>query len=178
MLAPAIVIAIRILVPFSILRFPFWGMVLSVLADALDIVIFSWLGWGILEGKGIYHELDKVFDMYYLSFAAYKTLGWQDALARKTSAVLFLWRFAGFAVFEITGIRQIILFAPNIFENFYLLWQATLQFFPESRTLTKKKLAVYLLIAAIPKIIQEYIMHYLEFPTWAFIRHNIFRWPW
>ena len=177
MLAPAIVAAMRILVPFSILRFPFWGMLLSLLADALDVVIFSWLGWGILEGKGIYHELDKVFDMYYLSFAAYKTLGWQDAFAKRTSILLFVWRLLGFAAFEVTNIRQLIFFAPNIFENFYLLWQGTLQFFPMSRMTTKKKLAIYIVIAAIPKIVQEYTMHYLEFPTWAFIKHNIFLWP-
>ena len=150
---------------------------LAIAADALDVIIFSWLGWGILEGKGIYHELDKALDIYYLSFAAYKSVGWQDALAKKTSIILFFWRFAGFAVFEITGIRQIILFAPNVFENFYLLWQGTLRFFPASRMQSYRKLAAYLLIAAIPKIIQEYIMHFLEFPTWAFIKHNLFFWP-
>jgi len=43
--------------------------------------------------------------------------------------------------------------------------------------MTRKRLAVYLLVATVPKIVQEYIMHYLEFPTWVFIKHNLFRWP-
>ena len=176
MIAPALVFLIRLLVPLSILRWPFWGMLLSIAADAADVVLFSALGWGVLEGRGMYHELDKVFDIYYLALAAYAAFKWHDALPRRTALALFAWRLAGEVIFELTRTRQVLFFAPNIFENFYLLWAGTLQFLPEVR-MTRKRLAVYLLVATVPKIVQEYIMHYLEFPTWVFIKHNLFRWP-
>jgi hypothetical protein len=35
---------------------------------------------------------------------------------------------------------------------------------------------IVIALVGIPKIIQEYIMHFLEFPTWPFIKHNIFHW--
>lgn len=175
-MAPYIVIFIRLVVPFSILRWPFGGMLLSIAADAGDVILLDVFGWGIFEGKGIYHELDKIFDMYYLSFAFYKSFGWQEILARRTSLVLFVWRFAGFIIFELTHVRQVIFFAPNIFENFYLLAAGADKFIPNWKLDSKKKLLLFILIAAIPKMIQEYIMHYLEFPTWQFIKYNIFRW--
>lgn len=170
-----LVIAVRILVPFSILRWPFGGVLLSIAADATDVIILDALGWGSLDWK-FYHPLDKLFDIYYLSFAFYVSLKWQEKLARNTSIILFLWRFAGFVVFEITGIRKVLFFAPNIFENFYLLAAGAKKFFPNFRLDNHRKLAIFLLIAAIPKIIQEYIQHFQEFPIWPFIKHNIFRW--
>lgn len=150
-------------------------MLFSIAADASDMMILDALGWGFFEGKP-YHNIDKFFDTYYLSFAVYVSFKWQDILARRTSIILFLWRFAGVVVFEITQIRQVIFFAPNIFENFYLLVAGVQKFFPKFRIDNFKKLTIFLLIAGIPKIIQEYIMHFLEFPTWPFIKHNIFHW--
>ena len=176
MIVLLLVIAIRLVVPLSILRWPFWGMLLAIAADASDVMIFSKLGWGILEGRGIYHELDKIFDIYYLAIAAYMALKWQDALPRRLALLLFLWRFAGDVVFEITRARQILLFAPNIFENFYLIIAGLLQFFPAFHVNTARRIIIILLMAAVPKIVQEYIMHYLKFPTWNFFKEYFFFW--
>ncbi|MBI4132583.1 MAG: hypothetical protein HY473_00580 [Candidatus Sungbacteria bacterium] len=175
MTAIFLVTAIRFLVPFSILRWPFWGALASIAADAADIVLVEALG-AEFGSAARYQVFDKFFDIYYLSFEAYVSLRWQDTLARRTSMVLFAWRLAGFAAFELTRIRQVIFFAPNIFENFYLLVAGARQFFPSFRLDNPKKLTAFLLVAAIPKIAQEYIMHFLEFPTWAFIKHNVLRW--
>lgn len=172
---PLAVIIIRLLAPFLILRKPFWGMLLAIAADASDVIIMDAFGWGFLAGRN-YHLLDKFLDTYYLAFAFYASLAWQEVLARRVSVILFFWRLLGVIVFEITHLRQIIFFAPNIFENFYLLVAGLRQFFPKFRIDTAKRVAIIFVIAAVPKIIQEYIMHFLEFPTWPFIKHNIFRW--
>lgn len=174
-MAPLLVIALRLIVPPIILRWPFWGMLAAIAADASDVVLLDAIGWGFFDGKD-YHAIDKVFDMYYLTFAAYASLRWEDGLARRTAIGLFLWRLAGFAAFEATRIRQVIFFAPNIFENFYLLVAGARTFAPSFRINRPQKLVIFLLIAAIPKVIQEYIMHFLEFPTWSFIKTSIFRW--
>ncbi|MBI2640167.1 MAG: hypothetical protein HYW90_04770 [Candidatus Sungbacteria bacterium] len=176
MITPFLIIGIRILIPFAIPRWPFWGMLLAVAADASDVMIFDKFGWGILGGRDIYHEFDKVLDIYYLAFAAYAALRWQDVLLRRTAFALFAWRLAGVIIFEITHARQIFFFAPNIFENFYLIVSGFNQFFPAVRINNLGRFGLILLIAAIPKIIQEYIMHYLEFPIWAFLKNYFLFW--
>ncbi len=172
-----VVVLIRLLTPFSILRWPFGGVLLSIAADAFDITVLRAFGWGFLN-EASYQAVDKVFDMYYLSFAFYVSLKWKDLLAKKTSVILFIWRFIGAALFEITGGRKLLFFAPNIFENFYILAVGIPKISPKFRLDSKKKLAAILLIAGVPKIAQEYIMHFMEYPLglgnlWPFIKQTI-----
>ena len=68
------------------------------------------------------------------------------------------------------------LFAPNIFENFYLLVTGVRKLAPQLRLSTGRKLVIFLLVSGAPKLIQEYIMHYLEFTTWPYIKENVLRW--
>ncbi|MEK7212767.1 MAG: hypothetical protein AAB686_03755 [Patescibacteria group bacterium] len=174
-MAPIVVIFLRLLVPIGILRWPFWGALLAIAADAADVILLDAFGWGFFAGQD-YHAIDKLFDTYYLALEVYVAWSWRDILARNVSLTLFFWRLVGVIVFEVTRVRQVILFAPNIFENFYLIITGLKQFLPGFTVDSRKKLWVILAIAAIPKIAQEYIMHFMEFPTWAFIKHNIFRW--
>lgn len=174
MTALIIVILIRLAAPMAVLRWPFWGMLIAIAADASDVMIFDLLGWGGLPDRH-YHQFDKIFDIYYLSFAAYIASKWEDRRLKWTALALFWWRAAGVLLFELTDVRQVILFAPSIFENFYLIVAGLAQFFG-IRTLKKRGYIIVLLAAALPKIVQEYIMHFLEFPTWNFIKTNIFRW--
>ena len=67
LLVPIIVVLFRLFIPFSILRWPFWGAIASMLADGADIMIFEQFGIGFL-GWERYHFLDKILDIYYLSF--------------------------------------------------------------------------------------------------------------
>lgn len=173
-LVPIIVILLRLLVPFSILRWPFWGAIASMLADGADIMIFEKFGIGFI-GWERYHFLDKILDVYYFCFLLFVALKWQNVFAKRTALFLFLWRLAGVVAFEIIKWRGIFLFAPNIFENFYLAVTFLTQYIPRLR-LTTKRVIVILILASIPKLIQEYIMHYLEFPTWLWIKDHIFFW--
>jgi hypothetical protein len=115
-----LVILVRLLVPFTILKWRFVGALLSVAADASDVVLFDALG-GLSYGGAVYHTVDKFFDTYYLSFMFYVSLSWTEPLERRASAVLSCWRLLGVLLFEITQVCQMMFLAPNIFENFYLL---------------------------------------------------------
>ena len=169
-----IVLAVRLLVPFSILRWPFAGIIASIIADAADVMIFEKFGGGFWGNN--YHAADKVLDIYYLFFAFIVVRSWRDVLARRTAMILFLWRFVGFAVFELAGFRPAFFFAPAIFENFYIAWLVLLKFFPRFR-LTPLRLVFLLVAVGFPKVAQEYVMHF-RYPdqTWHFIRDNIFWW--
>ena len=170
-----IIILLRVLVPFTILRWPLAGTILAILADTSDIMIFEGFGYGFLSGIP-YHMLDKIFDMWTLFFEFLVVRQWVDILARKTGMILFGWRFVGFLVFMIFGLREAFFFAPNIFEYFFLtmlvIWKFNKKF-----ELKKKSLIIILLIIGIPSLIKEYIMHF-KYPdqTWNFFRDNLFYW--
>ena len=69
-----------------------------------------------------------------------------------------------------------IFFAPNVFENFYLLVAGAKTVAPRLRLDSWKGITILLAVAAIPKIAQEYIMHFTEFPTWIFLKRHLFWW--
>jgi hypothetical protein len=174
-IASIAVILIRTFVPFAILRWPLGGIILAIVGDVSDVMIFEKFGWGFFGG-GDYHKIDKFFDIYYLFFAFLIVRNWKNALARRTAKMLFLWRFIGFAIFEFTGFRPVFFLAPNIFEYFYLFWTVIIKFFP-SFILTPLRLIATLLILGLPKVAQEYIMHYkYADQTWNFIRDHFFWW--
>ena len=56
-----IVIAARVLLPLTILRWPLLGAVIAFVADALDVVLLELLGVGDYSR---YNEVDKALDTY------------------------------------------------------------------------------------------------------------------
>ena len=169
-----LVILARLLVPFSIFRWPLAGIFLSIAADASDVMIFEITGYGFFDG--IYHHLDKVFDIYYLFFAWIVARTWWDVLARRTATALFWWRALGVAAFEVTGFRPLFFIAPSIFENFYIFRLIAVKIKP-SFTFTTQSLLIVLLVVGIPKMIQEYLMHFRYIDqVWNFIRDHFFWW--
>lgn len=157
-----IVLALRILVPFTIFRWPLLGGILAFVADFYDFFLLNTFGWGFLTSES-YQPVDKLFDIYYLSFEFLVALHWNDLLAKKAAATLFSWRLFGVILFEVTQIRKFLVLTPNIFEYFYLAFLTIKKFKPEFR-LTKKILIILVVAIGIPKLIQEYILHYLEYP--------------
>ena len=159
-----VVVLARLLVPFAILRWPFWGMVAALLADTFDITTLRLFGWETFGPAG-YQLTDKILDLYYLSFGLYTTADLKEVFAKRTLRILFFWRFAGVVLFEITGLRALLFFAPNLFEYVYLAVFGVKKLF--SARLTPRLFTLLLLLAAVLKLPQEYVMHYLEFP-WGF----------
>jgi hypothetical protein len=166
-----IIIIIRLLVPLSIFRWPLGGAIASLVADTLDVVFVDALDMG---GFSDYASLDKFLDMYYLSFCLIVSLRWEEALARWTSIVLFAYRALGFVLFETTQIRVFLFIFPNLFENFYLAY-LTLKKLVLDFHLTPKSLAALLTLLLIPKLLQEYLLHYAEAKPWGWIKENIFQ---
>jgi len=175
MLQFIVIALIRILVPLAIFRWRFWGGILAILADISDAMIMEAFGFGPFQGQ-TYHNADKLFDIYYLFIEFLIVLKWTNVLARRTGIFLFVWRFIGFAVYEITGLRYVFLLAPNIFEFFYLAVEGLKKYFPRFKLDNIKKLAIILVIIGVPNIIKEYYMHYLESETWIFFRDHLFWW--
>jgi len=62
-------------------------------------------------------------------------------------------------LFEATNIRMFLFFFPSLFENFFLFYAAAQQFFPQYE-LTGRRLALWLAVLLVPKMVQEYFLHY------------------
>ncbi len=73
-------------------------------------------------------------------------------------------------------VRQVMFLAPNIFESFYLMVTGARKLSPRFRVNSRKRLVIVLLVVGVPKLVQEYLMHYLQFPTWPYIKRNVLGW--
>jgi hypothetical protein len=164
---------VRLVVPLSIVRWPLAGGLASMLADALDVVLIEVIG---LEGFAHYAALDKGLDMYYLSFEGFVSLRWEP-LARWACIVLFAYRAIGFVAFEVTQVRVLLLIFPNVFENFYVIYLVLRKAAP-GYALTPPRLASLLLIALVPKLAQEYLLHFAQAQPWDWIKRNVLRDTW
>lgn len=155
-----IVLLIRFIVPLTIFRWPLWGALASLSADGLDVVAWDLMPWGGYPSS--YHELDKFPDMYYLSIELIVSqLRWTEAWPRRISLLLFLWRLTGFLVFEVTGERKALFFAPNIFENFFIFVTAVTTYAAWYK-LTPQRLGLWLAALGVPWWIKEYFLHWRQ----------------
>ena len=169
------VIALRLVIPLSIPRWPLAGGIASMVIDAIDVVLVDMLNLG---GFGdYYHQLDKVLDAYYLTIQMYVAFGWESAYARITAGALYAWRMLGVAVFELTEERAVLLIFPNVFENWWLYCVVVIQFFPRLVPHSWKTTLIPLAILLVPKMIQEYVLHYAEAQPWHWAKSNMLTVP-
>jgi hypothetical protein len=174
-IALALIVAVRVLVPLLVLRWPFWGALLCIAGDAFDTIVIDLLRAEPFGNS--YHAADKLFDTYYLSIEVWVAFRrWVDALARRTALTLYVLRLAAAILFELTHTRQLFLVGANIFENFYIYVAGRLELDSSYRIANVRRLALILLFVGAPKLLQEYVMHYRESQTWRFVREYIFRW--
>lgn len=117
-----------------------------------------------------YPAVDKGLDIYYLAIIALVSLRWSNALARGASIALFLYRLVGVILFEITQMRILLFIFPNLFENFVIYHLVAKKYFPQFATRSKKQLFIILGALLVPKLIQEYILHWAELQPWNWLK--------
>lgn len=174
--ASLIVIGYRLLVPVSILFWPLGGFFASMLADASDAMVLERTGWGLFGGNR-YQFWDKGLDLWFLAFALIATrMYWTSPLARKIALVLFVWRALGVIVHLFWPHDVVYVLAPNIFEFFFIVWTVIEMWWPGFK-LAGTNLYILLVAVTVPKIIQEYLMHFRYVDqTWNFFRTHLFWW--
>jgi hypothetical protein len=158
----AIILA-RLIVPFSILRSPFYGILASLLIDSLDVLLFNLTG-GV---PSWYQPVDKALDLYYYTIAFYKSLSWEK-LPKQVARITYIVRLVGVCLFELTIAHLYLFFFPNIFEMWFTFWAARERFFPKF-VLTTRKLVLILICLAIPKMLQEYLLHWPHPEFWEMV---------
>lgn len=161
---PWCVTLLRLIVPISILRFPLFGILISIIVDASD--------WHIIhvtsaEINTVYQSWDKAMDVYGFLPIVWVVLHREDIWSRRVALSFFGYRMIGVLLFEITHWQAILLFFPNVFENFVILC-LIIFWLSKKKTLNLDPLhkAIMLSVLIIPKMIMEYFQHFLVRMPW------------
>ena len=168
----AIVIALRILVPLLILRKNLTGGIIAMLLDGFDVIIIDVIKLGGFSGH--YHQIDKVLDTYYLALEAYVAWGWQNQFERLPSLILFGFRIIGVVLFELTQQRIVLFLFPNMFENWWLYVVAVRRWRPQWVPRSWRGVAIPMAILLVPKMAQEYLLHFAEAQPWNWFKKNVY----
>ncbi len=168
-----IIVIVRVLGSLPVLIWPFPGAIIAIASDASDVFIMSLFDLG---GVSDYHRLDKALDQIYMVTFLIVTLRWPPKL-RNISIALFVFRLIGVAVFELTGERDALWLAPNIFDFWFVLIAGIMFFRLDAREGEERRpwlwgfvpfrqstgqLAVALLAATLAKAPVEYVLHTKE----------------
>ena len=145
----------RIFGSLPTLKWPLAGGLLAIFVDLTDLFWFQVLDLG---GVPDYQMFDKLADQVYLAVFLIVALRWTGP-ERTISVVLYVFRIAGFVLFELTGDRAILLVFPNVFE-FWFLFIATLHHFRPAMAWTRLQLAVVLVPLIGAKEVQEWALHW------------------
>jgi hypothetical protein len=176
--AALLVIALRLVLPLTILRWPLAGGILALIVDAVDVVLvdlFAKVFGEPGEFGPLYAQLDKYLDTYYLALEAVVVRRWQEVVPRRTALALFAWRVVGVVLFEITVSRPLLVVFPNLFENYFLFVLIARRWFPRFVPLTWAQSVIACLLLLIPKEIQEFVLHYEELHPWQWLRETLLK---
>lgn len=137
-----------------VLRWPLAGGLLAILVDLSDLLLRDTLDLG---GLPDYQAFDKWMDQVYLGLFLVVALRW-SGLERGVAVALYLFRLLGFAAFELTGQRELLLVFPNVFEPWFLVvaavrhWRPGFEWRPPATVATLAALTVL-------KEVQEWALH-------------------
>ena len=151
------VIIVRFLIPLTIPKYPLPGIIASLLADAVDYPILTYLTNMPPEG---YQGFDKALDIYYLTVAYISTMrNWTSHFAFKASRFLFYYRLFGATLFEMTQLRPLLLIFPNTFEYFFIVYEAIRLKFDPKKITKWQWIGIVAAIWIFVKLPQEYLIH-------------------
>ena len=169
------VLGIRFFLPLLIFRYPLPAIIGCLIIDAVDQTIFQKTTTIPLDN---YQSYDKALDIYYLSIAYDSTLrNWNNLFAVKVSRFLFYYRIIGVVLFELLGIRGILLIFPNTFEYFFIFYEAVRLRWDPKKFSKKFWIIAAAFIWIFIKLPQEYIIHVAQVDTTDWIKMTIFNVP-
>jgi hypothetical protein len=145
---------VRVLGSLPVLRWPFAGGLLAIFVDLLDLILLDWLDPLAFVH---YQAFDKYLDQVYMLTFLIVALRW-ERLERNVAVALYLFRLAGFLVFELTGVRMSLVLFPNVFEIWFLV-VAGLHARGMKLAWTAPQLITILAAALVVKELQEWAIH-------------------
>lgn len=155
------VVALRLLVPLGIPKYPLPFILAALVIDGVDQTVFQTVhATSVLDN---YQDYDKALDVYYLTIAYASTLrNWLDPFALGVARALFYYRLAGTLAFELSGARFLLIVFPNTFEYFFIFYETIRLFWDPARMSHRLVLGSAAAIWIFVKLPQEYWIHVAE----------------
>lgn len=168
-----LVVALRLLIPLGIPKFPLPFILAALVLDGVDQTIFQSVhATGVLDN---YQSYDKALDVYYLTIAYVSTLrNWLTPFDQGVARVLFYYRLAGTLAFELTGVRALLIIFPNTFEYFFIFYETVRLFWNPARMSHRFVVGAAAAIWIFVKLPQEYWIHIAELD----VTDQVARHPW
>ena len=152
-----IVVLLRVFFPLIIFKYPLMGFIGSFLLDGID---GEFAGHKIMSHRH-YEIVDKILDFWwYAIIFLYVFVNLPQYIYLMAPFLIF--RFVGDILFLIKRVRKYLFYFPNFYENiFILIFLGT--YFPKLNFLiNKSNFYLWLIIAFILKIVQEYWLHIIN----------------
>jgi hypothetical protein len=166
------VVGLRLFVPLLIPRWPLPGILLAWFIDAIDGSIFRAFTNLPMDQ---YQAYDKALDIYYLAIAYLATLrNWAHLFAFRTSRFLFYYRLVGVFLFNLSGIRALMLIFTNAFEYFFMYYEGVRVRWDPLRMSKRTLLGSLAFIVIFIKLPQEYIIHIAQVNMTNWVKTNLF----
>lgn len=166
----AVVLAVRLIGPLLILKWPLGGTLLSQFVfDMFDVVI--WDAAGTLKNID-YTFVEKPLDLYQLTLQLITVFWWKQSTPKRIAIGLYMYRLIGFVTYEFVHDRIIFLLFPNFFLVFFLIYLVALKMKKGYWFENKRSLAFILIAILMIKIPQEYVLHYVEFSPWEAMKQR------
>ena len=166
-----LVVGVRFFVPFAIPKFPLPGVLVSLVADAIDQTVYQQFTDLPLDN---YQGYDKALDVYYLTIAYLSTLRtWTNPLAFDLVKYLFYYRLIGVTLFEIIQFRPFLLIFPNTFEYFFIFYEIARLKWDPTRYTTQFLVWSVVLIWVVIKLPQEFVIHIAQIDTTDWFNANV-----
>ena len=152
-----LVVGARFLLPLLIPFYPLPAIIACLLLDGVDQTIFQVFTTLPLDG---YQSYDKALDIYYLTVAYVSTFrNWTHLFAFRVSRFLLYYRLVGVVLFELTGLRPLLLLFPNTFEYFFIWYEAVRLWWNPRRLSRVAVISAAVGIWIVIKLPQEYWIH-------------------
>jgi hypothetical protein len=165
------VVALRVIVPLFIFRYPLPAIVVALVVDAVDETVFQVLTNLNLEN---YQSYDKALDVYYLAIAYIATMrNWSNLFAVRVSRFLWYFRLMGSTLFEFTGLRALLMIFPNVFEYFFIYVEAARTRWNIRRLTRWHVVAAAAIIWVFIKLPQEYWIHVAQLDFTDFLKETV-----
>ena len=166
------VMALRLIVPLGIPKYPLPAILAAFLIDGVDKTIYDQFTDLNLD---FYQGYDKALDIYYLAIAYIATMrNWTNLYAFEVSRFLYYYRLVGAVAFELTQVRALLLVFPNTFEYFFDFYEIVRIRWDPRRMSKRLLLGAAAFIWIVIKLPQEYIIHVAQVDTTDWIKRNIF----
>jgi len=168
-----LVVALRLLIPLGILRYPLPAIIAALVIDAADQTIFQQTTNIDLEEFN-YQGYDKALDIYYLAIAYIATFrNWRSGPAVLIAAGLWYYRLVGVTLFELTQWRPLLILFPNTFEYFFIFMAAVRLQWDDRKLSARTVAAAAAAIWVFIKLPQEYWIHIAQLDFTDFVKEDL-----